>query len=118
MMKTITKIKVFMLALGIFIGFANSANAGNGKEIFINNCRVCHGENLHGDMPGVPDLSINRAWTMKLDSQIHKFVKEGTEASGKVISMPAKGGNPNLTDSEIKSAVQYMRKIIKKSPLK
>ena len=93
--------------------FFNYANANNGKEIYLNNCRACHGEYLHGEMPGVPDLFINRAWTTKLDSQIHKFVKEGTEASGKIIVMPSKGRNPNLTDEEIKSAVQYMREIIK-----
>ena len=103
-----------MLTLGVFIAFYNSANADSGKEIFQNNCQVCHGEHLHGDMPGVPDLVINRAWTKKLDSKVHEFVKEGTEASGKVIVMPAKGGNPHLTDEEIKSAVEYLRGKVKK----
>lgn len=109
------KKNISLLVLSLFIGFYNDANATNGKEVFRNNCQACHGEHLHGDMPGVPDLVINRTWTKKLDSKVHKFVKEGTEVSGNTIVMPAKGGNPHLTDKEIKSALHYMREIIKKS---
>ena len=92
-------------------------NAENGEEIYKNNCLVCHGELLHGNMPGVPDLVINRAWSKKLDSQLHKFVEEGTEATGEAIVMPSKGGNPNLTEEQIKSAVEHMRKVLKSNSL-
>ncbi len=106
---------ILLLVLCSFFVFMNSVKADNGKKIYDNNCLVCHGENLHGDMPGVPDLIINRAWTMNLDAQIHKFVTEGTENSGKAIVMPSKGGNPNLSDEQIKSAIMYMRDILKRS---
>lgn len=108
---------ILLFVCYVFVIFINSAAAKNGKEIFENNCRVCHGEYLHGDMPGVPDLFIQRAWSKKPDSEIHKFVKDGTEASGKSIVMPSKGGNPNLTDEEIESAVQHMREILEQKSL-
>ena len=113
MMLKKTMYKPSIVLLSIFMLSVNNSFAASGEEIYNNNCILCHGEYAHGAMPGVPDLYINRAWTMKLDSQLVKRINEGIQSTDTAIAMPPKGGNPNLTDEDIKASLQHMRKLLK-----
>ena len=99
--------------LAIFIASVNTAYSVSGEDVYNTNCILCHGEYAHGAMPGVPDLYINRAWTMELDSQLIKRINEGIQSTDTAIAMPPKGGNPNLTDEDIKASLLHMRKLLK-----
>ena len=77
-----------------------------GKGIWMENCEVCHGYGI----AGAPIPMRTRDWESRLD-------KPNVELYGNAISgffgpgdtqMPARGGNNELTDDEVRRAVDYM----------
>ncbi len=102
------KIKLFFLCF-IFI-YSISVNAATrGEKLYLQNCMVCHADDGSGAMPGVLDLDENRAWSMIDDIKLLTRLKQGIQKPDASISMPAKGGNPNLTDKDLKEIIHYMR---------
>ncbi len=87
-----------------------TAYAGtDGERIFLQNCLVCHGEDGSGAMPGVSDLTENTQWLAIPDDQLMSSIKNGIQKPGAAVNMPPKGGNPGLTDDDIKAVITYMR---------
>lgn len=79
---------------------ASSAKV-DGKAVFEANCKMCHG----GTIPGAPVVGKNDDWAPRIKQgkeTLHKHALEGFK------SMPAKGGNTNLSDDEVKAAADYM----------
>ncbi len=85
-----------------------------GENIYINNCIVCHAEDGSGAMPGVADLRLNKEWSVLPEQQLVARLKKGINKAGSVVAMPPKGGNPELTDSELQAVVIYMRNVFSK----
>lgn len=77
-----------------------------GQDIWMNTCRNCHERGV-ADAPIVKDYS---AWEWRIakgkptlyDHAINGFFGEDDSM------MPAKGGNPKLSDDDVKAAVDYM----------
>lgn len=89
----------------------NSSNlALTGKEIYNNTCIACHGPDGEGAIPGVPNLNGADSALEKSDQQLIQNITNGIQTPGATMPMPAKGGNPNLTASDIEAVVQYLRK--------
>jgi len=74
----------------------------SGAAIYKKNCTVCHGSNGKGVIPGTPDLTKKNGVLSKQYSTLLFNIKHGIRA------MPAKGGNPNLTDAQLKAVLDYM----------
>lgn len=76
----------------------------DGNEIFGGLCASCH----KGGIGGAPTLSAAGmgARAAKGKDMLYKHAIEGFQGSAGV--MPAKGGNPALTDDQIKAAVDWM----------
>lgn len=85
----------------------------HGKDIYVQNCLPCHGGNGKGAFPGISDLTQVKVFKSSSTSNELLFqyiepIKKGVKSSNGMY-MPPKGGNPNLTDQDIKEVLQYMR---------
>jgi disulfide bond formation protein DsbB len=84
-----------------------------GASLYGANCATCHGANLEGGigavlnpidkLPGVTN-SLDPAFLI----QIITNGRQPQAGDPKSIPMPAKGGNPNLTDQDIKDLAAYI----------
>lgn len=76
----------------------------DGKVIFGNLCGACHTSGAGG----APKL-VRAEWTARIAQGVdtlHRHAIEGFQGSAGV--MPAKGGNPNLTDEQVIATVDWM----------
>ena len=77
-----------------------------GKATYDSICVACHGSGI----PGIPQLGDAAAWAPRIeqgnDTLYEHAIVGYTGASG--MPMPAKGGNPALSDDAVKAAVDYI----------
>jgi cytochrome c5/LysM repeat protein len=74
----------------------------SGKEIYDTLCMACH---MIG-VSGAPKYGDKESWAERLAKGEATLVSNAI--NGFNIVMPARGGNPDLSDDEVKRAVQYM----------
>ena len=82
---------------------AAKTTARTGEQIVQQACGNCHTAGLSG----APKIGDRAAWTKRASSGIDAAVASAIKGHG---GMPARGGMADLTDAELKSAVQYMFK--------
>jgi cytochrome c5 len=75
--------------------------AKSGEEVVKGGCAMCHGAGLMN----APKIGDKAQWEPRIALGYETLVKHATEG---IRSMPARGGNPDLTDGEIASAVAVM----------
>lgn len=77
----------------------------NGQQVYQSACVACHGAGI----AGAPKLGDASQWAKRiakgLDS-LYASAINGVQGSAGV--MPAKGGNPALSDAEVRAAVDYL----------
>ena len=104
----INNVKALFLCFVYF--YTPSVMAGMlSEQIYMQNCMVCHADDGSGTMPGVSDLSENKAWSTIDEGSLLAKLKNGIQKHGATMSMPAKGGNPDLTDDDLRGIIRYMR---------
>lgn len=96
---------------------ATKGEVAKGKNKFSASCASCHGNEGKGITGLAPSLQ-NSAFSKSLtDEQLLAFIKKGREqndpANKTKIAMPAKGGDPSLTDAELTDIVAYLRTLEK-----
>ena len=86
------------------VAAAEGDNAG--KATYGSICVACHGSGI----PGIPQLGDAAAWAPRIeqgnDTLYEHAINGYTGSTG--LPMPAKGGNPDLSDDDVKAAVDYM----------
>lgn len=73
----------------------------SGEEIVNQACAACHGSGLMNS----PKIGDSVAWEARIALGYEMLTKHAIEG---IRTMPARGGNPDLTDNEIAKAVAYM----------
>lgn len=99
-------------ASGISLLQAAESDVVDVETLYMQACYICHGDDGTGYMPGVPDLQENKRLFIDEEVLVAKRIKQGMDSSGSV-SMPPKGGNPELSDAEILALVKYVKQLVK-----
>jgi cytochrome c5 len=73
----------------------------SGAEVVKAVCQACHGAGL----VGAPKIGDKAAWQPRLALGVGKLHEHAING---IRSMPARGGNPSLSDAEVNAAVDYM----------
>lgn len=72
-----------------------------GEQVFSTVCTACH----TAGVVGAPKIGDNATWAPLLQTGYEAILNVALHGKG---AMPAKGGNPNLSDFEVARAVVYM----------
>ena len=106
--KSISNVKALFLCFVYF--YTSDVMAGmSSEQLYVQNCMVCHADDGSGAMPGVSDLTENKAWLTIDEGSLLAKLKQGIQKKGATMSMPAKGGNPDLADDDLMGMIRYMR---------
>ena len=77
----------------------------NGQRVYESACVACHGAGI----AGAPKLGDTGVWAQRIAKGLDTLYANsinGVQGSAGV--MPAKGGNPALSDAKVKAAVDYI----------
>jgi cytochrome c5 len=85
---------------------ADDARISLGAKVFAANCKVCHETGKAGS--DAPQISETAEWKSRLGGGREAIYKNSIVGFSGYFTMPARGGNPSLTDDEVKAAVDYM----------
>ncbi len=80
------------------------------KDLYYQNCSLCHDEDGAGVMPGIPDLGGADGPLWKPNKQLLGAVINGVDRTDLPIAMPVRGGNVELSDSQLQLIINYMRR--------
>lgn len=82
---------------------AASAEAKSGDAVYNGVCVACHAAGV----AGAPKLDDKAAWESRVAQGMDGLVSSVLNGKN---AMPPKGGNPSLSEQEIRNAVEYMLK--------
>jgi cytochrome c5 len=102
---TFPRTGTLLLAFGIAAA-GTSAFAQDGKAIYEKTCVACHATGV----ANAPKLGDKAAWGPRVATGKDALVKAVVAGKG---AMPPKAGNANLTEAEIKAAVDFMLASVK-----
>jgi cytochrome c5 len=83
-----------------------AAGGIDGKGVYDKVCTACH----TAGVAGAPKLGDKAAWAPRLKQGKEQLYVDALKGKG---AMPPKGGNPALSDAEVKAAVDYMVSTVK-----
>lgn len=89
------------------------AAVAEGQGVYASICVACHGPDARG-IPGLGKNLIESTFVHGLsDEELLQFIVMGRDPSDPAnttgIAMPARGGNPSLTDDQLRSVIAFLR---------
>lgn len=82
---------------------AASTAARSDKEVYVAVCQACHATGVANS----PKLGDKAAWEPRVATGLDALMTTAINGKG---AMPARGGNPTVTDKELKATIIYMLK--------
>ena len=77
----------------------------NGQQVYQATCVACHGAGI----AGAPKLGDKSQWAKHIAKGLGTLYTSAVNGvQGSTGAMPPKGGNPALSDAEVRAAVDYM----------
>lgn len=73
----------------------------SGETVYNTICKACH----EAGVAGAPKAGDKAAWAPRIATGIEALLKSATNGKN---AMPARGGAADLTDDELKAAVEYL----------
>jgi cytochrome c5 len=83
------------------VSVASSGEMATGQAVYEKTCSSCHTSGI----AGAPKLGDKTAWAPLVSAGIDQMVQVAIDGKG---AMPPKGGNPDLSNDEVRAAVNYM----------
>lgn len=83
---------------------AAAAEGGKGRQVFDSVCFVCHTPGA----AGAPKFGDAAAWAPRIEKGIDALYHSSLNGFMGTGMMPPKGGRPDLSDDDVKAAVDYM----------
>lgn len=94
---------------------ASPQQVAAGKQRFQRTCATCHGPEAEGVPNLGKDLHDNEFVRSNSDAELVEFLKVGRPAwdpaNTRGVDMPPKGGDPTLTEEDMRNIVAYLRTI-------
>lgn len=82
-----------------------SAAADKGEEVYKKTCNLCH----QAAVAGAPKFGLKAEWEPRIAQGMNILYEHAIKGyAGSKGTMPPKGGNPALSDDDVKAAVDYM----------
>jgi len=95
---------IISTALGAVLA-TGSVYAADGKAVFDQACTVCHTQGV----AGAPKFGDAEAWAPRIAKGKETLYQHAIDGfTGDSGTMPPKGGFTNLSDDQVKAAVDYM----------
>ena len=96
-----TALRIAPVAQLELIDASAPAEVRNGEQVYAMACAACH----DAGVAGAHKFGDEQAWAVSVGTGLEAMTLSVINGKG---AMPARGGNPNLTDEEIQNAVIYM----------
>jgi cytochrome c5 len=81
-----------------------------GRAVWMGTCEACHGS----DLSNAPAVTDRAAWAPRVAKGRAALYRSALGGFNGPSGMPARGGNPSLSDDEVRAAVDYMVAIVPK----
>ena len=78
----------------------------DGATVYNTVCAACHGSGV----AGAPKAGDKAAWAPRIAAGMAALLKNASAGKG---AMPPKGGSADLSDDELKAAVEYLTGLVK-----
>jgi mono/diheme cytochrome c family protein len=102
-------IKAAAIAVLVTPAGAMAGDAENGATVFDSTCVACHAEDGKGAFPGIPDFTKAGGRLAQSDEQLFQSIKFGMQTPGSIMPMPELGGNPDITDQQVRDVIAYLK---------
>lgn len=101
----LTPLTMWMMSLGTVDGVAVAADQSTGREVFVQNCALCH---VHG-VAMAPRVDNQAEWRPRLLLGRQVLLNSVLRGKG---GMPPKGGNASISDEQAAAGLDYMLQAI------